>query len=63
MPTTPRPLLAAVLAALGPVLSGCLAAPSIWQPSAEDLGVDTGPDPGTCEALHDCGPARSTVPK
>ena len=56
---TLRPLLAALTVAFGPTLSGCLVAPSVWQPSDEDHGVDTGPDPGTCEARHDC----AAVPK
>lgn len=50
-----------VLRVLGPVavaaaMTACLPDPAPWVPTDEDLGPDSGPDPGTCEARHDCGP-------
>lgn len=36
-------------------LSRPLVLATAWPPTHEDLHPDTGPDPGSCEALRTCG--------
>jgi hypothetical protein len=49
-------LLAALLCTC--TLSACLPEPPPGPPSTEDTGVDSGPDPGTCEARRDCNAVK-----
>jgi hypothetical protein len=55
----PRPafrLVVLVLLGFATTLSAVACQPAAvpWTPSSEDNGVDTGPDPGTCEYRRDC---------
>jgi hypothetical protein len=49
---TIRPLVAA--GALLVVGASCRPTVPPWAPTREDLSSSTGPDPGSCEALHVC---------
>ena len=46
----------ALLLLMSSALCACLPDAVPWAPTEEDTGVDSGPDPGTCEHRGDCGP-------